>query len=66
MGLPKEQCAESKKERLQYCCNLAWMKNSGQILWNAIAFCEMSETTPHERRVGESFKGPVIPFGGMV
>ena len=24
------------------------------------------ETTPYERRFGESFKGPVIPAGGMV
>ena len=32
MGLQKEQCAELRKERLRYCCNLAWMKNGGLIL----------------------------------
>ena len=40
MGLLKEQCAEWKKVRLQYCCNQAWMKNGGQIPWNATAICE--------------------------
>ena len=43
-----------------------------QILWNAVAICEMSKTswqmgkTPYERRFGEPFKGPIIPFGAMV
>ena len=38
--LLKEQCAESWKGHLQYCCNQAWMKNGGLIPWNAIAICE--------------------------
>ena len=47
------------------------MISGGQILWNAIAICEMSNlladgTTPYERRSGESFKGPIIPFGALV
>ena len=40
MGLPKEQCAESKKAPLLYCCNQVWMKNGGQIPWNVIPICE--------------------------
>ena len=35
MRLLREQCAEWKKVRLQYRCNQTWMKNGGQIPWNA-------------------------------
>ena len=48
------------------------MKGGGPILWNAIAICETSKTswemgkTPCERRFGESFKGPIIPFGALI
>ena len=49
------------------------MKNIGLILWNAMAICEVFKTTPGrwektpcERRIGEPFKSPVIPFGAMV
>ena len=48
------------------------MTSGGQILWNAVAICEMSKTswqtgkTPYERRFGEPLKGPIIPFGAMV
>ena len=48
------------------------MKGGGQTLWNAVAICEMSKTswqmakTPFERRIGEPFQGPIIPFGAMV
>ena len=31
---------QRKKVPLQYCCNQAWMKSGGQILWNAIPICE--------------------------
>ena len=41
LGLPREQCAEQRKEHLPYCCNLAWMKNGGLFLWNAMAICEV-------------------------
>ena len=68
LGLPKEQCAESKKERLQYCCNLARMKNGGLILCNAVAVYEMFKTSwkmgKHLVR-GDSenhLKSPIIPF----
>ena len=40
MGLMREQYAEWKKVRLQYCCNQIWMKNGGQIPWNALLICE--------------------------
>ena len=39
MGLLREQCAAWKKVRVRYCCNQVWMKNGGQIPWNAIAIC---------------------------
>ena len=47
------------------------MISGGQILWNAIAISGTSKTswqtgTPYERRFGESFKGPIIPFGALV
>ena len=40
MGLLGEQYAEWKKVRPQCCCNQVWMKNGGQIPWNAIPICE--------------------------
>ena len=41
----RERYAELKKELLQHCCNPAWMKNSGLIQWNAVAICEMFQTS---------------------
>ena len=55
----KEQFAEPRKEPLQYCCNLAWMKNCWLSLWCAVAICIMFQTsrqmgkTHCERRIGE-------------
>ena len=45
MALLKEPYAEWKKEHQLYCCNQAWMKNGGLILWNAAAVCDMSKTS---------------------
>ena len=45
MGLLREQCAEWKKAPLQYCCNQVWMKNVGQIPWNASVISEMFKTS---------------------
>ena len=43
------------------------MRNGGRIPCCATAFCELQDgKTPHERRFGEPFKGPIIPFGSMV
>ena len=44
------------------------MKVDGQILWNVIPICKnvtdlLSDgKTPYERRFGQPFKGPIIPF----
>ena len=49
------------------------MKVVGQILWNVTPICETSQIyllsdgkTPYERRFGQPFKGPIIPFGSLV
>ena len=49
------------------------MKVGGQILWNVTPICETSQTdllsdgkTPYERRFGQPFKSPIIPFGSLV
>ena len=48
------------------------MKIGGQIPWNATPICETFKISylmgrPHiERRFGEPFKGPIIPFGSLV
>ena len=49
------------------------MKVGGQILWNVTPICETSQTdllsdgkTPYERRFGQPFEGPIIPFGSLV
>ena len=49
MKLLNKQCAEQKKGRLLYRCNLTWMKNGGPISWNAILF---SETSKISRQMG--------------
>ena len=47
------------------------MKVGGQILWNVTLICETSQffsdgKTPYERRFGQPFEGPTIPFGSLV
>ena len=46
------------------------MKVDGQILWNVLPICEtdlLSDgKTPYERRFGQPFKEPIIPFGSLV
>ena len=44
MVLLREQYAESRKELLQYSCNLPWMKSGGQIPWSATVICETFKT----------------------
>ena len=67
MAMRKERYAEERKGLLLYCCNLAWMKNGGLILRNAIAICAMAKMpdvrTPYQRRFGEPFEGPDILHG---
>ena len=38
------------------------MKIGGQIRWNVTP----DGKTPYERRFGQPFKGPIIPFGSLV
>ena len=65
------ECSAQSKRRhfCLYCCNRVSMKVGGQILWNVIPICETSQVynlmgkTLHERRFGQPFEGPVIPFG---
>ena len=72
MGLLKEQCAESRKAPLPYCCNQVWMKIGRQIPWNATPIWETFKISfltgrPHMRDVlGNHFKGPIMPFGSLV
>ena len=48
------------------------MEIGWQILWNVTPICETSQIyyligkTPYERRFGQPFKGPIIPFGSLV
>ena len=47
------------------------MKVGVQIPWNTTPICETSQTlsdgkTPYERRFGQPFIGPIIPFGSLV
>ena len=41
------------------------MKVGGQILWNVTDLLSDGKT-PYERRFGQPFKGPIIPFGSLV
>ena len=72
MGLLRERYAGLKRELLQYCCNQVWMKNGGRNPWSATAICEtykiycLMGKHLDERRFGEPFKGPTIPFGSKV
>ena len=69
MGLRREQHAELKKAHLRRCCNQDWTKIGGRIPWTVAAICEVFRDKlsdgkkPYERRVGEPFKEPVVPFG---
>ena len=48
------------------------MKVGGRIPWNVTPICETSQDlssdgkTPYERRFGQPFEGPIIPFGSLV
>ena len=48
------------------------MKVGGQILWNVYTYLRsvtdlLSDVeSPYERRFGEPFKGPIIPFGSLL
>ena len=42
------------------------MKNGGQIHLRNIQDLLSDGKTPHERRFGQPFKGPIVPFGSLV
>ena len=48
------------------------MKIGGQILWNGYTYLRNIQDllsvgkTPYERRFGQPFEGPIIPFGSLV
>ena len=71
MGLLIEQCAKLRKGLLLYCCNQVWMKNGGRLPWNVTCYLRNIQDllsdgkTPHERRFGAPFIGPVIPLGAV-
>ena len=52
MGLLREQCVESRKGHLRYCCNQVWTMSGGG-------------KTQDEMWFGIPLNGPVIPFGAM-
>ena len=61
-----------------YSWNQVWMKMRGQIPWNVKHICEMLQTSylrgspyekrfgKHEKRCGQPFIVPIIPFGSLV
>ena len=72
MGLLREQCAEERKAPLLYCCNSglneSWWADSiacYTCLRNVTDLLSDGKT-PYERRFGQPFKGPIIPFGSLV
>ena len=70
-ALRKETCAE-RKELLQFCCNLASMRNGGLISMECHCFLRRSSRflgrwrNFSDRRFGEPFNAPIIPFGALV
>ena len=72
MGLLKEQCAECKEGTsavlLQSGLNENWWADSMECytyLRNVTDLLSDGKT-PYERRFGQPFKGPIIPFGSLV
>ena len=70
MGLPKEQCGEEGTSGilLQPGLNEEWWADSMEscCYLRNIQDLLSDGKTPHERRFGMPFNGPVIPFGAMV
>ena len=62
MGLLEEQCAESKKALLPYCCNQVWIKNWWADSMECYTYLRNVQDllpdgkTPYERRVGNHLK----------
>ena len=70
-GIAERAVRRVRKAPLLYCCNQVWTKNGGQILWNFSYLRNITDLspdgkTPYERRFGQPFNGPIIPFGSLV
>ena len=70
-GIAERAVRRVKEGHLRCYCSPVWMKNGGQIPWNAIPVCGtfkisclMGNTL--RTRFGQPFKGPIIPFGSLV
>ena len=72
MGLLREQCAELKKAPLavllQSGLNENWSADSMECYTYLRNVTDLlfDVKTPYERRFGQTFKGPIIPFGSLV
>ena len=72
VGLLREQYAEWKKVHLQYCCNQVGWKMVGRfhgmlyLCAKRFKISYLMGRPPHERRLGQPFSGPIIPFGSLV
>ena len=66
MVLPKEQCAESRKAPLLYCCNQVYMKVGVKISSNVTPLCEASQISclmgkrPMKDVLGSHLKDPLF------
>ena len=62
----------SKRGKQPHYCNRDWMTSGCQILWNAVAICEISKTSWQTGKLrmnedlGNLAKGPIIPFEALV
>ena len=72
MGLLREQCAELRKGLCGAVPIWSGWKMVGVLPWHATVISETYKIScllgrhPHERRFGQPFKGPIIPFGAVV
>ena len=72
MGLLKEQCEECRKALsavlLQSGLDEQWWADSVECYTDLRNVTDLlsDAKTPYERRFGQPFKGPIIPFGSLV
>ena len=71
-GIAERAVRRVKRGHLRCCCSPVWVTNGGRVPWNVTAICEtfkiscLTGRTPHERRFGMPFGGPVILFAALV
>ena len=66
MASLREPFDEQKKVLQQYCCNQDWVNMECFCFLRNVEDLLADGKTLYERRYGEPFKGPIIPFGAMV